>query len=228
MRIPAEFFELSEGAVHILCLNTSEHGDGLEAGLSVLNRAEHERAARYVNPWHSRHYAYTRGLLRMLLGRFLRRAPADIEFSYGVYGKPELNGAEGLNFNLSHCGDWAAFGFSRGRRIGIDLESVADSHDCLAVARQCFSPRELDVLEQGMNTAQTFCAIWVRKEAALKAAGLGLDSLQALCVLDPVVALRDERGTPIQWYLSDIPMPTGFSMALAAEGGPVRNVSFRL
>lgn len=228
MSIPSEFFELPEKAAHVLCLNIFEHMDWLEAGVATLDPAEHERVGRYLNPWHGRRYAYTRGLLRTLLGRFLKRTPSSIEFNYGPYGKPQLNDAMELNFNLSHSGDWVAFGFARGRRIGIDLESAADCHDCRSVAHQCFSPRELAVLEQGMSAAQMFCTLWVRKEAVLKAAGLGLDSLQAFCAFDPVVALQDERGVPIQWHLNDIPMPAGYAMALATEGAPVRNVSFRL
>lgn len=228
MDIPFEFFDLPENVVHVLCLNVSEHMDWLEAGAAALCPAERERAGRYVNPWHGRRYAYTRGLLRMLSSRFLECAPAGIEFSYGPYGKPRLNGAGGLNFNVSHSGDWVAFGFARGRRIGIDLESVADCHDCRSVARECFSPRELAVLEHGMDAAQAFCALWVRKEAVLKAAGRGLDSLKTFCALDPVVELQDERGTPIPWRLNEIPMLAGHAMALATEGAPVRHVSFRL
>jgi 4'-phosphopantetheinyl transferase len=229
MDIPPGFFELPDNLVHVLCLNISEHKDSLEAAAATLSPAERERAGRYANPWHGRRFAYTRGLLRTLLGRFLHRPPAGIEFAYGAYGKPALSGDGELNFNLSHSGDWVALGFALNRRIGIDLESVpACRRDCRSVARQCFSPRELAVLEEGMNAAEVFCSLWVRKEAVLKAAGRGLDLLQATCALDPVVALEDDRGSPIRWYLNEIPTLAGYAMALAAEGGPVRHVSFRL
>jgi len=228
MKIPSTFFDLPEDVVHVLYLNTSVHRDWLETGAITLDLAEHERAARYLNPWHGRHYAYSRGLLRILIGRFLKRPPSDIKFSYGAYGKPRINDAKGLNFNLSHSGDWVAFAFSRNRQIGIDLECVADCRDHLAVARQCFSPRELVVLERGMNATQDFCAIWVRKEAVLKAAGLGLGSLKEFCTLDPDIALQDERGTLTNWHLIDIPILTGYAMAFAAEGGPVPNVCFQV
>lgn len=214
--------------MHVLCLNTSAHKEWLETTVTALDPDEQQRATRYLDAWHGRRFAYTRGLLRSLLGRFSRRVPSSITFSYGPYGKPELKDASGLHFNLAHSGDWAALGFSRGRRIGIDLESVADSRDCLAVARQCFTPRELAMLEQGSNTAEGFCTIWARKEAVLKAAGLGLDSLQAFCTSDPAVELRDVNNVPVQWSLSEIESPAGYAMALAAEGGPVRHASFRL
>lgn len=228
MQIPSTFFDLPADAAHVLILNAFEHRAWLEADVSTLDTAEQERAARYVNPWHGQRYACTRGLLRRLLGRFLKQEPAEIEFSYGTYGKPALTGVGGLNFNLSHSGDWVALGFCRERRIGIDMEIHIDSRDCLAVAYQCFSPRELAELNQRLNTAQAFCDLWVRKEAALKAAGLGLDALQNFCTCDSVVSLQDEQGATMQWHVSDMPLHAGHSMALAIEGRPVRNVSFRL
>jgi len=227
MHIPPEFFELPADAVHVLCVNVSEHRNALEASVGALDPAERERAAHYANPWHGQRYACTRGMLRLVLGRFLKRAPGDIEFSYGACGKPALNGAGGLNFNLSHNGDWVALGVTRGRRIGIDLDGQTDGHACLAVASQCFSPREMAKLVQGTDTAHVFCAIWVRKEAVLKAAGRGLDAMQTFCTNNPVVSLPDEWGLPAQWHVSDVPVPPGQHMALAVEAGPVRNRCFR-
>lgn len=227
MHIPAAFFDLPADTAHVLILNASEHRNWLEANVNSLDTCEQARAARYVNPWHGQRYAYTRGLLRRLLGRFRNQAPVEIEFRYGAHGKPEMNDAQGLHFNLSHSGDWIAFAFIQGQQVGIDLESIAGDSDYLSVARQCFSSRELAALEQGTNTAQAFCNTWVRKEAILKAAGLGLDSLKAFCTLDPDIALQNERGTQIKWHLSDLPMIAGYAMALATEGGPVQNVSFR-
>jgi phosphopantetheinyl transferase len=228
MNVPAEFYELPADAAHVLCLNVSSHRLALEAGLAALDPAEKERAARYVDPWHGRRYACTRGLLRLVLGRFLQQAPAEVEFTYGPHGKPELNGESRLGFNLSHCGDWVAMGFAREQRIGIDLECRADSRDCQAVAQQCFTDRELAELQQGVYKARAFCAIWVRKEAVLKAAGRGLDGIRTFCTGEPVVSLPDARGVLVRWHVSDMPMVNGHHMALAVEGGLVRYRCFQL
>jgi 4'-phosphopantetheinyl transferase len=228
MHIPAGFYELPADAAHVLCLNVSAHRLALEAGLAALDPAERARAARFVDPWHGRRYACARGLLRLVLGRFLQRAPTEVEFAYGPHGKPELNGESRLGFNLSHCGDWVAMGFARERRIGIDLEHRVDSRDYQAVAQQCFTDRELAELQQGVDKARVFCAIWVRKEAVLKAAGRGLDGMRTFCTGEPVVSLPDTQGRPQQWHVSGMPMIDGQHMALAVEGGPLRNRCFRL
>jgi phosphopantetheinyl transferase len=69
--------------------------------------------------------------------------------------------------------------------------------------------------------------MWTRKEAILKAAGLGLDSMQALCALDPVVKIRDEHGTPTQWSLTEIPIFSDHVLALATEGSQAPHITFQ-
>jgi 4'-phosphopantetheinyl transferase len=215
VNIPPGFFELPTDTVHVLCLNLAEQRAMLAAGLHALDPSELNRAARYTNAWHGQRYACSRSFLRHVLGRFLQQAPADIVFNYGTYGKPTL---EGIDFSLSHCGDWLALAVSYGRRIGIDLENRVEHGGCLDVARQCFSPRELTELAQGKDMPQAFCAIWVRKEAVVKAAGRGLDTLQAFCTRDSVVSLPDEQGLPMQWHVGSLPGPAGHHLALAVEG----------
>lgn len=228
MNLPSRFFELPTDTVHVLCLDLAEQWAVLAAGLDVLDSSEQARAARYADPWNGQRYACARALLRHVLGRFLNQAPADIELRYGAYGKPALNGSGGPDFNLSHCGDWVALAVSRERRIGIDLENRVENQDCLAVAAQCFSPREWAELAQGADVSQAFCAIWVRKEAMVKAAGRGLDAMQTFCTCDPAVSLPDEQGLPTQWHVDSLPAPAGHHLALAVEGGPARNRCFQL
>jgi len=225
MKLPPGFFALPADTVHVLCLNLAEQREMLAARMEALNTHELDRAARFANAWHGQRYACSRSLLRHVLGRFLQQAPADIVFNYGTNDKPAV---DGIDFSLSHCGDWLALAFSRERRIGIDLENRIDPGDCLDVARQCFSPWELAKLAQGADMPQTFCAIWVRKEAVVKAAGRGLDTLQAFCTRDALVYLPDEQGLPAQWHVTSLRAPVGHHLALAVEGGPVRNRCFQL
>lgn len=225
MNLPPGFFALPADMVHVLCLNLAEQHAMLAGGLDALDTRELDRAARFANPWHGQRYACSRSLLRHVLGRLLQQAPADIVFKYGTNDKPAV---DGIDFSISHCGDWLALAVSRGRRIGVDLENRIDHGDCLDVARKCFSPRELTELAQGTDMPQTFCAIWVRKEAVVKAAGRGLDTLQAFCTRDALVCLPDEQGLPAQWHVTSLPAPEGHHLALATEGDPVRSHCFEL
>jgi 4'-phosphopantetheinyl transferase len=67
-----------------------------------------------------------RGLLRAILGRYLKADPARLRFSYGPNGKPyladEISGND-LSFNLSRRDDLALYAITRGREVGASTSS---------------------------------------------------------------------------------------------------------
>ena len=56
----------------------------------TLTAEECQRAERYVFEKDRTHFVVARGLLRVLLGRYLRQDPQHLRFTYGPYGKPAL------------------------------------------------------------------------------------------------------------------------------------------
>ena len=71
----------------------------------TLTADERQRAERYVFEKDRTHFVVARGLLRVLLGRYLRQDPPHLRFIYGPHGKPALatdTGGVALRFNVSH------------------------------------------------------------------------------------------------------------------------------
>ena len=222
------------GAVHVWAFPLAAP-DGDEAGQQALLSAdERARAERFRFDRHRRRFVTGRVTLRRLLGHYLEADPAALTFSYGPAGKPEVAGPEaarGLSFNLSNSEDWALLAVARGQRLGIDLEAIRDEEDRGAVARRFFAAAEVAALESfaAPRQAETFCAIWTRKEALLKACGAGLSlPLDGFCVsADPAgparllsTDFRPEEAA--RWSLTDIalapPLAGAFRAALAIEG----------
>src|SRR5580704_11467083 len=74
---------------------------------SILSPDEIARSNRFHFAKDKSHFIAGRGILRELLGKYLEKAPASLEFAYGEHGKPALVGANatsGISFNLSHSG----------------------------------------------------------------------------------------------------------------------------
>src|SRR5262245_1928707 len=69
---------------------------------SFLSPDELKRANRFHFMVDRDRFVKSRGLLRKLLGSYLKTEPQKISFSYGVWGKPYLNG---IHFNISHSKD---------------------------------------------------------------------------------------------------------------------------
>jgi 4'-phosphopantetheinyl transferase len=144
--------------------------------LAWLAADEHARAARFMMHHHRRRFLAARCALRERLSQQLRVPPESLRFDAGEHGKPYLPDAPQCHFNLSHSEDWALVGIGLHGETGVDIEVLRDVDDALPLARTLFTAEELaqflalDAIAQ--RTA--FLRVWTRKEAVMKALGLGL------------------------------------------------------
>jgi 4'-phosphopantetheinyl transferase len=145
---------------------------------SLLQHDEWTRANQFKFAIHRNRYIVGRAVLRLLLGGVLNKPPALVRFRYTDRGKPELDETHGCrwHFNLSHSEGVALIGIARDRRIGIDVERIdLESRDLEDVAR-IFSDDEQAAIRElpESQRAEGFYRCWVRKEAFVKAQGLGI------------------------------------------------------
>jgi 4'-phosphopantetheinyl transferase len=145
---------------------------------ATLDARERERADSFRYERDRARFIAGRGWLRWLLGRYLSVAPERVSIEPDENGKPFLAGEAGLRlqFNASNSGDLALYAFTRAGLVGVDLEKVQDDFPVLEVADRFFSVaerRRLAGLGAG-DRARGFYQCWTRKEAYLKAIGVGL------------------------------------------------------
>jgi len=143
----------------------------------ALSPAEQARAARFMFR-HDRHrYLAAHAALRQLLAEATGIAAATLSFNLAAHGKPSLAQAPALHFNLSHSHGIGALALSARAEIGVDVEVLRDMPDALALADAQFGPQEvrsLRALPAGRPRDRAFLRCWTRKEACLKAVGIGL------------------------------------------------------
>jgi 4'-phosphopantetheinyl transferase len=201
----------------------------------ILARDEVARASRFRFEDDRRRYIKCRSALRILLGRYLEMSPGEICFRYENNGKPEIatpQDSRGLRFNVSHSGGLALIAVvGSGRGIGVDVEMVRPRLDFLDIAQHFFSTREVQaILRVCENKRQeAFIACWTRKEAFLKAIGVGMSySLSEFSVtVDPIgpAELCEVRGNSDivnRWFLADVLPGDGYRGSLACEGACCR------
>lgn len=142
---------------------------------TLLDRDELERAASFHFDRDRHRYVVGRGVLRLLLARYLDRDPRELRFAYGSERKPSLVGG-GLEFNLAHSEGSVLYAFSPAFEVGIDVELLRPDVADNAVAERFFSPGEVAALRglPAADQAHAFLTCWTRKEAFLKARGDGL------------------------------------------------------
>jgi len=219
-------FKLSKNRIQLWHCRFDRNMRWLPDYKNTLSTAELQKAARFKFGIHRQRYCIGRGILRMLLGRYLNEKPQEVEFDYTEYGKPFLKGESRLQFNLSHSHERAVFAFVLDTEIGVDIEKVKEDFEVLDIAQNFFAPDEIETLEQFPETkrAAGFYRCWTRKESFIKAKGSGLSfSLTSFTVsldADRAELLRTEwdPAERNEWHLSAFTPEEGYMGALAVRG----------
>jgi len=142
----------------------------------IFSADERERAAHFRFGDDRRRFLAAHHALRHVLGLALKREPGALAFEADAQGKPRLLEAGGLEFNLSHSVHQCLIGISTHRPIGVDVEVMQPVTDAEALARRHFTQSEFEQWERNPagDRDRVFLQGWTRKEACLKALGVGL------------------------------------------------------
>ncbi len=214
--------------------------DRVEEWQRRLSPEEQVRAAGFRGEDLRWSYVAAHAALHACLAGWLGMDEDEIRFRKGCFDgsggsarKPAIERAPGmadLRFNLSHTEGVVLIAAALGREIGVDVERVRSMNDLTAMARAVMSPVEHHAwveLPEDLRLP-AFYRVWSRKEAYLKAIGLGLfRDLTAVTV--PVeadagdVRVRDAGGTGEIWMVTSLAgsglADGGYEAALCWQGG---------
>jgi len=197
--------------------------DAAPADLTAeLDAGERSRAERYRDGLRRERAVAAQGTLRRILGAYLGQKPAGLSFRRGPHGKPAVDGE--LEFNLSHSRNTALLAVSVGREVGVDLEYQRPLDTAGRLARRFFTEAEAATLDAlPLSTRQqSFYRAWTRKEALLKAMGLGIAGrLRSVEVAVDGAERPSWRALTAEtagaWVLRDLPTLEGYAAAVAAD-----------
>jgi len=204
--------------------------DSLKRLEATLSADEIQRADRFHFQGGKDRFIAAHGCLRDILARYQHWEPEQLTFSTNDYGKPALTTVSSerrMDFNLSHSEDLALVAVTWERKVGVDLERLRQGISAQVIAQRYFSKSEVAEL-LGLPSEHReigFFNCWTRKEAYIKAQGLGLSlSLESFDVsLDPnePAILRATRPDPqeaARWILLSLQVDSSYASALAIEG----------
>lgn len=171
---------LGRNDVHVWRVSLDLTSTILDRLRRFLSPDELARAARFHFERDRQHFIVARGCLRTILSRYLKMHAADIQFIYGPQGKPQLDSScldtQPPYFNLAHSEGLAIYAVTRVGEIGIDLECIRPEFTGDDIANRFFSPGEVSCLNAMPKDVrpEAFFNCWTRKEAFIKAIGMGL------------------------------------------------------
>ncbi len=220
---------LGPGEVHVWNALLDPASTDIGRFSEILSQDEKERASRFHFEKNRNEFIISRGSLRVLLGSYLGVPAHELGFAYSRYGKPCLAGSDEISpmeFNLSHSEGIVVLAFTKGRKVGVDIEYVGRNFDFEEIAGRFFSLAEQRMLRNTPREERGagFFRCWTRKEAYIKAIGHGLsqplsefDVSLAPKQISALLATRPDPSEADKWLLRDLPVTAGYVGALAVE-----------
>jgi 4'-phosphopantetheinyl transferase len=213
--------EIAPGTLHVWRVESS----GVDADVGVLSAHERVRASRLHFERDRVRFIAVHHALREVLSRYVGTSPAALRLDTETNGKPYLGDRGDLSFNLSYSEDVAYIAIRRSGAVGIDVERPQVVPDLDAVAARVLSTEERAELTglYGTSRNAAFLCAWTRKEAFVKALGLGIiDDLRSITV---GVTNEDRVVPPVNGVSSEavhvrtLASGMGEHVALACVGG---------
>ncbi|MDH7640443.1 4'-phosphopantetheinyl transferase family protein [Sphingomonas oryzagri] len=161
---------MAEITLHTITLDPGEEEIARLAAL--IDGGERQRAGQFRFERDRRRFIVRRARLREILGERIGAPPARLRFEAGSHGKPRLPGHP-CHFSASHSGERMLVAVGS-QEVGCDIERIVPDLDWQPIAGRFFTPIEQQALLSAPNGLRSFFRCWTRKEAFVKALGLGL------------------------------------------------------
>ena len=230
LRCPLVAF-LKTTDVHVWWSRLDSTAGQFDRALGVLSQDELRRAERYCFDNDRRRFVATRAWVRRILGDYVGCDPTSLVIKLSKFGKPFLEHPSAPYFNVSHSQGLAVCAVAR-QSVGVDIEQIRPMPDAPDIANHFFSPMETSLLRSFPpdELAEAFLRCWTRKEAFIKANGLGLSM-----ALDSFsVSLDDDRADLLEcaggseevarWWMVPLHAPNHYVGALAVNRGTAASI----
>lgn len=144
-----------------------------------LDDEEIVKSKRFYFEKDQKRYVQSHAILRLILRDMLDQSPRSIQFITNSYGKPYLSNRSGgreVFFNISHSQSGLLIAVSESIECGVDIEFQRDDFPSTEIAEHFFSKNEFQAYSAlpEDQRIEAFFNCWTRKEAFIKAKGMGL------------------------------------------------------
>jgi 4'-phosphopantetheinyl transferase len=147
---------------------------------------------------------------KIIVQKYQEQLNRDFSWSnWSVSDKGKPFYTNGKRFNISHSGNVAAVAFSE-FEVGIDIEKCV--HIDITPLIAFLHEEERGYINDFGNSSDAFYRVWTRKEAYLKAKGIGI--VEGLNIEN---CLQDNLGYDNEWFLTSLPIVPNYELAVCSQ-----------
>lgn len=212
----------ADGEVRVLLFDAQPFAAHAASARGLLDAVETARAAKFRFEHDRLVYIMAHAIWRVLLAGCLEVGLDDLPLVTAPSGQPQLPDT-GMSTSLSHSGWWVGIAVAGAKNAGVDIEKVPPRTRLNELTQTICTPLEERRLMTLSETAREMAllALWTRKEALLKAFGMGL--AQSMATLQAgvgelvAVPAAVAGGVPCRAHMLDL--PAGLIGAVAVPDG---------
>lgn len=179
---PPVNLSISRSELHIwrVDLDNVNYPPQLKYLISLLSSEEIVCSERFIFERDRHCYQVKHSMKRLILANYLDCNPQCLRFEIGSHGKPalaKLRNPLKIQFNISHSRDLVLIAITVEDSIGIDIEYNDEKLSIESLGEVVFSKLEkliFSKLKSQEEKKKAFFRCWTRKEAYLKAIGIGI------------------------------------------------------
>jgi 4'-phosphopantetheinyl transferase len=226
-----------KNAIHIWKIQFSDFSNQQEILRKALSTDEQKRATRFHFKIDKQRYLICKAFLKIILSRIMGIETAQVDFTFSEHGKPYLKDRSQIHFNISHSGDIGLIAITDVAPIGVDVEQHRDQMELKKIANRFFSKEEVAELMELPDESRLkgFFNCWSRKEAFIKAIGLGLAMpLEKFQVsLKPgeaaqLLSVNYKNEQASDWILKDLTIAHDYSAAYVVKSKEFKDFFWRI
>ncbi len=188
--------------VEVFYSDTTDLGVNYPDVIRFISEEEQKRAEKFHFTEDRDTYVFSHAYLRLILASRLMTRPDKIRFGRDAFNKPTLEGLS-YNFNITHTKQSFAVAVSQYYNVGIDMENISRKADLSSIVKSYFSTGDQEFIQHpGGNSTDRFFLLWTRKEALLKAIGVGITTdLTQYEVQNEQTGSKDETQSDMDFYI---------------------------
>jgi len=202
-------------AVDLWKISIASQRQFLDKLYPFLSPEELLRVKNYHRQIDKDRFTLGKGMLRLILSKYLDCTPEKIIFKNGINDKPFVDEGSKLQFNVSYSQNKILIAVSA-EPVGLDIEYINPDFAYRPLLENCFMEDEISVILKASRPRQVFFQFWTRKEALLKASALGLgDYLKDFSCLDGTQEMPQQLGFSSDWRIKSFLMENDYQVSIA-------------
>ncbi|GAB3937234.1 4'-phosphopantetheinyl transferase family protein [Mucilaginibacter myungsuensis] len=210
----------ADNGITIWYSKVNDLSDRYDEYYQLIAPEEKTKAERFHREADRQRYVIQHGLLRKLLGDQLGISGDELTFNFGPNKKPYLSGHD-IYFNLSNSDGEFLIAIAQ-EEMGLDIEIIKPNFNYQDIAQNYFGKDEIAFIDRSDDPAKAFFLLWTRKEALLKACGMGIDD-----DLPQVPALDGKHNLPArypvkEWRTQSFCLEDQTMISLTYPGEPIQ------